>query len=232
MITSNQNPTYKHLLKLKKRKYRLEVKEALIYGDDIILSAKQRGLIKMTIGPSDAYDLCMSESLIQSLADYELNIKELAVVHIKETAFKPNINYLVLDRIQDPKNVGALIRSALAFGFDNIFLSTGTADPYHEEAIRAAKGATFSVNFDSGNTYAFLEGLIEHSIPVILTSKDGSHLLTPYKKPVALVLGNEGAGIDPDLFKLKHDILSIETKEVESLNVAVAGGIAMYILRG
>jgi len=232
MITSNQNQAYKHLVKLKKRKYRIVHHEAVIYGDDIILTAKSLGIIKYTIGPDESYDVVMSEALIQSLAEYDLHTKALAVIEMPSHLREDTHNILILDNVQDPKNVGALIRSAEAFGFLNVFLGMGSADPFHEEAIRAAKGSTFKVRLIYGEVVSFVQSLIHEGLPIVLTSKEGEILSHTLNKPLALVLGNEGMGINPVLYALKHHALSIPTQGVESLNVSVAGGISMYILRG
>lgn len=231
MITSNQNQTYKYLLKLKKRKHRLAFLEAVIYGEDIIKAAKNQGLIKYMIGSTDAFDLILSEELIQSLADYPLTEKVLAVIDLsiqKEVLESP---ILILDNVQDPKNVGALIRSAEAFGFLKVILGIGCADPYHEEAIRAAKGSTFSVNLEFQPLIPYIQTLIDQDVPLILTTKASHTFQTLKHKKCALVLGNEGQGIQSSLFDFPHETLSIPTQGVESLNVSVAGGIAMFILR-
>jgi TrmH family RNA methyltransferase len=231
VITSNQNQTYKHLLKLKKRKHRLAFLEAVIYGDDIIQAAKKQGMIKYIIGTTDEFDLILSEELIQSLADYPLTEKILAVIDMSIQKEVKDSPILILDNVQDPKNVGALIRSAEAFGFLEVVLGHGTADPYHEEAIRAAKGSTFAVKTHYESLKTYVQTLIDHDFHLILTTKDSTDLNVMKHTKYALVLGNEGQGIQEALFELPHQKLSIPTQGVESLNVSVAGGIAMYILR-
>jgi TrmH family RNA methyltransferase len=232
VITSNQNQAYKHLIKLQKKKNRHTFLEAYIYGDDLLVSAKKHGIIKYMIGTDDSYDIVMSEELIQSLADYPLLKFELAVIDLsikKETQSK---RILILDNVQDPRNVGALIRSAEAFGFIEIILGIGTADPYHEEALRAAKGSTFAVKFTSFDVVSYVHMLNQKDVPVILTAQSNQTSYTKKEDTLALVLGNEGQGISKELFNLPHHIFSIPTQGVESLNVSVAGGIAMYELKG
>ena len=123
MITSNQNQVYKHLTKLKKKKSRQVFLEAYIYGDDLLASAKKHGRIKYMIGTNDSYDVIMSEELIQSLADYPLITFELAVIDLSIIKEIESKHILILDNVQDPRNVGALIRSAEAFGFLEIVFS-------------------------------------------------------------------------------------------------------------
>jgi RNA methyltransferase, TrmH family len=232
VITSNQNQAYKHLIKLKKKKSRQIFLEAYIYGDDLLASAKKHGLIKYMIGTNDSYDVMMSEELIQSLADYPLINFELAVIDLSIIKEIISNRILILDNVQDPRNVGALIRSAEAFGFLEIVLGIGTADPYHEEALRAAKGSTFAVKFIHSDVYTYASMLNQRNIPLILTAQSNQTTFEHTQESLALVLGNEGQGISKELFSLTHHIFSIPTQGVESLNVSVAGGIAMYVLKG
>lgn len=232
MITSNQNQAYKHLIKLKKKKSRHVYLEAYIYGDDLLASAKKHGLIKYMIGTNDSYDVIMSEELIQSLANYPLINFELAVIDLSIIKDVDSKRILILDNVQDPRNVGALIRSAEAFGFLEIVLGIGTADPYHEEALRAAKGSTFAVKFIHSDVHIYANMLIQRNIPLILTAQSHQTTFESNQESLALVLGNEGQGISKELFNVSHHIFSIPTQGVESLNVSVAGGIAMYVLKG
>jgi TrmH family RNA methyltransferase len=232
VITSNQNQAYKHLIKLQKKKSRHMFLEAYIYGDDLLASAKKHGIIKYMIGTDDSYDVVMSEELIQSLADYPLLKFELAVIDLSIKKDIQSKRILILDNVQDPRNVGALIRSAEAFGFLEIILGTGTADPYHEEALRAAKGSTFAVKLTSFDVESYVHMLNQKNVPVILTAQSNQTSYTNKDDSLALVLGNEGQGISKELFNLPHHIFSIPTQGVESLNVSVAGGIAMYVLKG
>ena len=130
---------------------------------------------------------------------------------------------LVLDRLQDPGNMGTLLRTALAFGLSNIFLIQPCCDPWNPKAIRAAKGAQFdlALTFCSWNELP--------NLPVIIADTQGtalSHHTTP--KEWLLVLGNEAHG--PCIPQhIKATSVTIEIKgPVESLNVAQAGAILLH----
>ena len=120
----------------------------------------------------------------------------------------------------------------LTLTFLEIILGIGTADPYHEEALRAAKGSTFAVKFTSFDVVSYVHMRNQKDVPVILTAQSNQTSYTKKEDTLALVLGNEGQGISKELFNLPHHIFSIPTQGVESLNVSVAGGLAMYELKG
>ena len=136
----------------------------------------------------------------------------------------------VFDHIHDPGNLGTLLRTALAFGFDGAYL-IGGVDPFNEKTIRASMGAIFHLPFKRGSTSEFVSFIKEHSIMGICGDLDGLPIedVKP-KKPYAIILGSEAHGIDT-LIKQNCTAVTIEiSNQTESLNVAVAGGILFYAL--
>ncbi|XP_072956128.1 uncharacterized protein [Typha angustifolia] len=151
---------------------------------------------------------------------------------------------LVLDGIQDPGNLGTLIRSACAFKWDGIFLLPGCCDPFNEKAIRAARGASFQLPIVSGNWH-HLKSLRAKFNMMILAghpkdSSDGSKRVsclsqeladTFASKPLCLVLGSEGNGLSEQTLEA-CELVSIPMNGMfESLNVSVAGGIFLFMLQ-
>lgn len=143
---------------------------------------------------------------------------------------------LFLDSIQDPGNVGTLLRTALAFGFDDVIYNFQTAKAYAPKALRSSQGAIFPLNVielkDDG--VAFLKGLKEKGYEIIATSlKDATPLSKwdiPKEKPLCLVLGNEGQGIRKGILDMASSSVYIEIRNIDSLNVGVAGAILMHLL--
>ena len=139
---------------------------------------------------------------------------------------------LVLDRIQDPGNLGTLFRTARALGWKDIFLIEGCCDPFNDKAVRAAKGASFFINIEQGE-WDRIEALQkENSSTIVVADLHG-------EKPegirqdlnILLVLGNEAQGVSiPAHIHCKKVTIPIQ-ESVESLNVAAAGAILMYTLR-
>lgn len=135
---------------------------------------------------------------------------------------------LYLDDVADPGNVGTLLRTALAFSFKDVIVTKNTCNVYNEKVIQASQGAIFSLNII--NDENIINNLKDYSI--IATEIKGSvniNEIEPLNKFV-LILGNEAHGVNPELLKIADKRIRIDIKEIESLNVAVAGGIAMYAL--
>lgn len=140
---------------------------------------------------------------------------------------------LILDQIQDPGNVGTLLRSALGFGFDGVYFIEGSADPFNEKALRAAKGATFHIPIGKGSWEDFFKDVQpSSSYKLYRADLNGIDIQkAKIERPFALILGNEGQGISP-LAKAASTPLTIPiSSHSESLNVAVAGSVCMYVMR-
>ena len=141
---------------------------------------------------------------------------------------------LFLDRVQDPGNVGTLLRTALSFGYKEVILSQGSANPFSPKVIAASQGAIFSLNVSVTNdpltTLAALKGkgyriygsALRNAVPLSSMGRG--------EKPFVLILGNEGQGVDAKLLEVCSRVIKIEMEGIESLNVGVAGGILMYRL--
>ena len=231
MITSNQNQQFKYLLKLKKSKYRKAYQEALIFGEDIIAAAKHAGVIRSMIVTQEFEDaIVMSDALFDMLADYHMDHKIGALITIKDVEVAPT-DALICENIQDPRNLGALFRSALAFGFKHIYVSKDTVDPYHELALRSAKGTTFQLSIHYGHMHDHITSLKKQGYVLVGTSPKPQPTIQRQEGFVALILGNEGQGMSEDTMASCDTLMHIQTMSVESLNVSVAGAICMYELR-
>jgi TrmH family RNA methyltransferase len=136
---------------------------------------------------------------------------------------------LILDGIQDPGNLGTLMRSAKAFDFNTIFLADGTCDIYNDKVIRSSQGSIFKLNFIQGDKIEFIKSL-EKTYKVYNTNvRNGKDIRNvEIKGKVAIILGNEGYGVSDEINALTLDSLFINMSNMESLNVGVAGSILMY----
>lgn len=141
---------------------------------------------------------------------------------------------LILDRVQDPGNVGTMLRTALAFGFNDVYFLPGTCTPMNAKCLASTQGAIFEVNLhfpDDG--LALLKELKEKGYEVLGSAlQDSMPMETYFPKSgkLALILGNEGQGMKEELRKECSSLLLIHMEAMESLNVGVAGGILMYHL--
>lgn len=140
---------------------------------------------------------------------------------------------LILDQIQDPGNVGTLIRSAVAFGFKGIYFVEGSVDPFNEKALRASKGAIFDIAINKGSWETFFSQVQTVSPYTLYRADfDGEDIRTAkIQSPFALILGNEGTGVSQEA-KVASTALTIPIcSKIESLNVAAAGSICMFMMR-
>lgn len=135
---------------------------------------------------------------------------------------------LVLDAVQDPGNVGTLVRSAVAFAFDAVVALDGTADPWGSKAVRASAGTAFRIPLVRATAEEVLEGLSEAGLPILVASAEGSAAVDPPERGFALVVGNEGAGVREAVQRSATATVAVPmTGPAESLNVGIAGSILM-----
>ncbi len=153
----------------------------------------------------------------------------ICVCKVKEPPPIVKGDSLVLDRVQDPGNVGTLIRSALAFGIKNVIL-LDSADAYSDKVIRSSAGAILKMNVYKVSNAEFTNNITHYSDEILVADMQGENLAKLRLKTnrIAVVVGNEGQGVSSELKRLATTIISIPmTKEIESLNVGVAGSIIM-----
>lgn len=159
---------------------------------------------------------------------------------VAEFAPRPEAVALVIDGVQDPGNVGTLIRTAHALGAAGTVVLRGTADPTSPKALRAAMGATFRHPVVSLDDAGFIAWARKHAVTLWAAAADGTPLHRALGTgsgnggPIAVIVGNEGAGIRPQLNAVAAQRVAIPLAQgAESLNVAVAAGILLYeVTRG
>lgn len=243
-ITSLQHPLIKHLVKLQSNRfYRSEQKSLVIEGIKVVRELCQRSpsliktlflltseLIPIQLPPSQI--TLVSEPVLRKISTLQEPEGIVAELSLPAPQSLDQLHpILALDRVSDPGNLGTLLRTALALGAKGVFLLDGCCDPFNDKAIRAARGATFYLPYRQG-TIKELETFIKKNdlIPYI-GDLSGIPLnqVTPFLKSL-LILGNEAKGISPEVEKLAQKVTIPLVGEVESLNVAVAGGILMQRL--
>ncbi|KPB05558.1 RNA methyltransferase [Bacillus sp. CHD6a] len=148
---------------------------------------------------------------------------------------QPNQKILLLDNVQDPGNVGTMIRTADAAGMDMVILGEGCADLYSSKVIRSTQGSIFHLPIARGDLKSYIQQCKELNTPVYGTSLQNG---LPFQQvqpsqSFALILGNEGKGMAQEHLNMTNKNLFIPIHgQSESLNVGVAAGILMYYLRG
>lgn len=227
MITSRQNNQFKYWMRLKQNKYRNEEQEFLVYGPHLVEEALKAGVVKEIITSNQFTEgTLIAEELMRELSVTETPYDIAALCIIVEER-KESSKILILEDVQDPDNVGALIRSAAAFGFNHVILSNKTANIHNDKVIRASKGSIFQISHEVADVYSAVDNLKKEGYKIYTTDVRGSSNEISSGK-VALVLGNEGSGISDKMRNMADEVISIPTETVESLNVSIAGAILMY----
>jgi TrmH family RNA methyltransferase len=173
---------------------------------------------------------------LRNLCDTEAPQSILAVANF--ATLRPDYNtaryVTLLDAVQDPGNVGAILRTSLALGMDSVIMGKGTCDPYNPKVVRSSVGALLRLPFETGEDIGSkMEFLRQKGFSIVATSSHAPITLDKAKlrKKVALIMGNEGAGTGATYLDMADAVVKIPLKnKVESLNVSVAHGILSYQL--
>ncbi|WP_028043943.1 TrmH family RNA methyltransferase [Candidatus Stoquefichus massiliensis] len=236
MITSIQNETIKKIMKLKQKKYRDEMNLYLIEGFHLVEEARKHQCIRYIITTLDQHfdeeTLYVSESIMKKLAFTKTPQPIMAVCHKphNQQLQENGKRYVLLDRVQDPGNVGTIMRTALAFGYDQIIMSPDCVDLYNDKVVRATQGALFQMNVCIMNLTEAIRFLQDIGVDVYGTCLHQAQSIDSYnsKERMAFIMGNEGQGVSEDILGLCNHRLYIPIQTVESLNVAIAAAVTMY----
>lgn len=185
--------------------------------------------------------ILITDSILKTLANTPapqgiiaiLKQPKMAIEMLLDDNKRPLAHLLLLDNVQDPGNVGTMIRTAEAAGFKGIILGDGSADLFNDKTIRATQGALFQLPIIKVNLEALLPALHDAGYESWVTTLEEATFYTALPKPqkCALIMGNEGKGVDPKLQKLASTKVKIPMLgQSESLNVGVAAGILIYHL--
>ncbi|WP_067730644.1 TrmH family RNA methyltransferase [Oceanobacillus damuensis] len=245
MITSVKNEKVKAWKKLHKRKERTNTGLFLIEGfhllEEAFNSDWQINEIIVQEGatlPEWATDFLVepvSENVMAHISQTTTPQGVLAVIKMKKQNAYSGSHFLIIDSIQDPGNLGTIIRTADAAGMDAIILGEGTVDLYNDKVIRATQGSIFHIPIYQANLYEELGNLKREGFSIWATAllNATKYNETVPEEKVAIVLGNEGAGVQDELMELADRIVTIPIYgKAESLNVSIAAGILMYHLKG
>ncbi len=235
MITSLENEQIKYLKKLKIKKHRDQDDYFLVEGIDLVNEAYKAGYLKelfaLTNQDFDIKRTLISEKIARALSSCKTSDYIFGMCFKKKEKDIGN-RILYLDNVQDPGNVGTIIRTALAFDIDTVVLRNG-CDLYNDKLIRATKGAVFHINIVIDNQIELLKRLkkTHRIIGTKINAKDIEKTIVKDSKFV-IIMGNEGSGISKETEKLCDEFISILINPLcESLNVAIATGIILYQLR-
>ena len=235
-IDSRTNKKVVHASKLKDKKSIKEFHEFLIEGNKSLELALEADLVKEVFTlkeldiPENIPQYIVSEEIIDKISFSQNPEGVVAVVQTLQEKAPSKMNKVVyLDNIQDPGNMGTIIRTALALNYDAIILSENCVSIYNPKVVSATKGAMFLIPILNGDITKYKK---DHTV-ITSTLNEKSISLDELKKPESfiLVLGNEAHGVGERIINNSDIFVKIPIANIDSLNVAVAGAILMYKLK-
>lgn len=246
-ISSAKNPQVKQWKKLLTKKERDRSGTFLVEGFHLVEEALQANtIIEMIVSENvelpvkwnygDIPVTEVTDEVIRALGETETPQGVLAVCEQAQPNFSELIGsrFLLVDAVQDPGNLGTMIRTADASGIDAVIVGNGSVDIYNQKVLRSAQGSHFHLPVISGNLEVWMDDLKEKGIPIYGTALENASVFTEVnpENEFALLVGNEGKGVNQELLKRTTANLYIPIfGKSESLNVAVATGILLYYLR-
>lgn len=237
MINSKDNQKIKHIKKLiSSKKYRYDNKEYILEGEKFINDSKnikeiyinEKFSVSKLKNIESNFEI-VSNNIFDKIKETKntqgiISIVEMNYEILKDPEKIKSGKYIYLDNIQDPGNIGTIIRSAVAFNFDGVIFGKGTCDIYNEKTIRSSAGSIEKIRilFIEDENILYKNNLISADI-------NGKNI-NEFKFPenFILAIGNEGNGLSENIIKNSKEIISIPISEnIESLNAGVSAGIIM-----
>ncbi|MCT4606968.1 MAG: RNA methyltransferase [Marinisporobacter sp.] len=255
-INSSDNGTIKQVRELKKKKYRQKYGQYIVEGIRIIRDALENNKkIKYILFNEELYTVSGGEALLNELMEKNIKVYEIsnkiymslsdtqnpqgimAILPMEEYDLEYILNdskhfFLVLDRIQDPGNLGTIIRTADAAGFSAVILAKGCVDLYNLKTIRSTMGSIFHFPIIQGDeTVEIIKKLKSKDIKIVSTSLETEKYYDEvnYNERTAFIIGNEANGVLKEVLQYSDDLVKIPMiGKAESLNASIAASIMMY----
>ncbi len=253
-VESSDNNRIKLVRKLQNKKNRDAENKFVIEGINLVSEAVRRGIHPDFVMVSDVFDggnflqqliddesvtVCeLPSQIFNKITDADNGVGILAVIDKKRIQLEDieslpdDANILVLDRLQDPGNIGTMIRTAVATGYGAIVLVKGTADVYSPKVLRSTAGMIFDIPiFVAADATELRDMTTDLGKKFVVTAVEGGK---PYYEEdlqhgIALIIGNEGNGVSDEIMALADVRVTIPMKgEIESLNAAISAAILMY----
>lgn len=246
-ITSTSNETIKYFISLNDKKTRMNAKRFIVEGYHLVNEASKTNLLEAIIS-TDEKELkkinnvkryLVNDAIINKIATTKNPQNILGIVKMLDhniTNLLPIIKgnktkLIMLDDVNDPGNLGTIIRTAAGLGYDGIIMSPNTVDLYNEKVIRSTQGVMFKIPIIKANLQEIIKLLKKEKVFCIGTAltnaKDVKHITK--KDKFVICLGNEAKGISKEVLDNMDENVKIAMKnDVESLNVSIAAGIIMY----
>lgn len=242
-VQSLQNPLVKHLVKLRQNSdYRYDHGSIVIESADVIDEVGRSHVFKTLLtvskdlippGVKAEETFLAPPSIIQKISGMKTSGGIIAeAVMPKFSDLKGKKHLIALDKVSDPGNLGTILRTALALGWDSVFFLNDGCDPFNDKSLRASRGAVFRLPMARGSWDDLKKIIKENRLKSFVADINGvpfNQIFLP--KRVVLVLGNEARGPSQESLSECTAIKIPMLGKMESLNVSIAGGILLYALR-
>lgn len=242
IISSLDNKKVKFINSLKLAKKRKEFGMFIVEGMHLVKEAYLSDFLEeiyllenSTLSFScDIQPIYVTYDVMKKLTNLDTPSDVIGICRMKTNNSISGNKLLLLDNIQDPGNLGTIIRSCVAFNVDTLILSKNTVDIYNEKVIRSTQGMIFHLNFLINDLEEIIPSLKDKGYLILGTNvHNGVNVKTINASKYALIMGNEGNGVSENIYKLCDQNLYIKMNNIcESLNVGVATSILLYELGG
>ena len=246
-IESKNNNLFKEIKKLKEKKHRIKSNKYLIEGLRFVEEAIKSKVSIDSIIFTESFKeknpdlflkiieniklIQMNETLLKQLCSTENPQGIVGVINMQNKELKSGELVVLVDKVQDPGNMGTIIRTAHAAGAAGIVMTKGTVDIYNDKTLRSTMGSIFYIPIVEDNSLDFVKSLKKEGYKLVVSSLQGKNNFFEenLQGKVMIAVGNEGNGVSDEVY----DIADIKVKipmpgEAESLNVAVATSIMIY----
>ena len=253
-IQSKDNKTIKHIISLQQRKYRQKFGEYTVEGIRAVTDIGKKDFLRSILiresKRSELEPLVQKGFTVSSVYVVQdpifdkiehsvngqgiLGIAKKCVNDLHSLIVEDGL-YVALDGVQDPGNLGTIIRTAVAAGAKGIFLLKGTVDPYNEKCVRSTMSALCNIPiFEDVTLSEFYDFIKDNTIKTYVTSLENAkpyHTIS-YPKRTMIILGNEGNGVSRKIIEMCDQAITIPMYgDIESLNVSIAAALCMYKVR-
>lgn len=253
-IQSKDNKTIKHIISLQQRKYRQKFGEYTVEGIRAVTDIGKKDFLRSILiresKRSELEPLVQKGFTVSSVYVVQdpifdkiehsvngqgiLGIAKKCVNNLHSFIVEDGL-YVALDGVQDPGNLGTIIRTAVAAGAKGIFLLKGTVDPYNEKCVRSTMSALCNIPiFEDVTLSEFYDFIKDNTIKTYVTSLENAkpyHTIS-YPKRTMIILGNEGNGVSREIIEMCDQAITIPMYgDIESLNVSIAAALCMYKVR-
>ena len=236
LITSRDYSRIKHLRKLLDKKNSLNEGLFVIEGENLVEEAiKSNLLVELYVldGEECKYDFNYDNVTLDVMKSISTLSSTPRLIGISKYINKSELGnrIVLLDGVQDPGNVGTIIRNCVAFNIDTLVLSKGSVSPYNDKVLRSTGGMIYNINIIISDLDSVIEEIKKNNIKLYGTSLKSSVSLgnMPKSEKYAIVFGNEGNGISENILdKCDMNVRIDMDSSCESLNVGVSSGIVLY----